>query len=137
MELSKKDLKKVDDSLRKVLAKASADQNLRVILTLGDSSVDKKSSETDSISPSDFKSRAEYREALIQIRQNSLEKQFAETRKQLKDASLKLRGGKVSRLIVADGSADDIARSLSIPGIKKVTLDKKFELPKPIKSKSF
>lgn len=137
MKLSGKYLEKADDSLREALEQAAEDESMRVILTLDEDKCGSVQSIKNGLSPSDFESRTEFRKALVNRRKNLLAEQFAETRKKLRDARLELRGGEISRVIVVDGNARDIARSLSIPGVLRVTLDKKISIPAPTKSKLF
>lgn len=129
MKLDEKYLDKVDDSLRVTLEHAADDEPMRVIIILGDTKPNADKQRETILSPSSFESWAEYRQALINQRKEWHEQQFSEARKKLGDASLKLRGGSFSRVIVAEGNAASIARSLSIPEVQKITLDKEIHLP--------
>ena len=85
MKLDEMYLEKVDDSLRVALEHAADDKPMRVIIILGDTKPNADKPGETTLSPSDFESRTEYRQALIKQRKDWIDQQFGETRKKLSD----------------------------------------------------
>ncbi len=135
MHLETQHLEKIDKSLRKALSKASEKDPLRVILVLkpGADQSSGKAAETKVPAPSDFSSRQAYRKALIKQRRTQLEQDLGETRRSLEKQSLRLRGGKLGHIVVADGQAQQIVRSLEMPGVESAQLDREIQIPPPRK----
>ena len=131
MEVEDEDLEKADKSLREALKNTPRGEKLRVIVTLDDRNSGSESNKEfkSEISPADFESRTDYRKALIEQRKSWLNDKLAEVRERLSAESLQIRGGEISKVIVVDGDVQNIARSLSIPGVKKMVLDRQIALP--------
>jgi hypothetical protein len=136
MKLDEKQIEKIDPLLRDVLKDAEGDEVLRVVMVLEsvkkDSEVDSKKEKPD---PTKHSSQTAYRESLIEERQREVELETGETRRELENLSLEVRGGKISKTCVVEGSARQILASLELPGVHHASLDQPIELIEPRRRK--
>lgn len=129
MNLKEDQITKIDPLLEEFLMNAKGDEKIRVIMTLGDENQLKSNQTLPILNPSDFSSSVDYRQALIERRKNQISQVIGETIQELQDLSLKPVGGTMSRVIVVEGSATDILRSLELSGVNHVSLDQLIGLP--------
>jgi len=117
-------LGKAEHRLRDVLVAAHGPEELRVLLTLWakDEFLDTPPA------PSEFASREEYRRALIERRERKLAAAIGDTVRVLKGLGVRVIGETVMRTVVADGTADQVAAALSVPGVERAVLDRPLEL---------
>lgn len=93
---------------------------LRVLLTLaGDRASDEDHGDTEG----NTHKRAK-RSALIEKRRAAIGDALAAVRERLSALSLTVKGGTVSRVVVCEGNAADIARALEDPDVINAVLDK-------------
>ncbi|GBF82827.1 NACHT domain-containing protein [Aphanothece sacrum] len=122
MHLTPEQEAKIDPLLLTILPDAEGDEILQVVMVLGEDEAN--TSTTKTLQPSQFSSRIEYRQALIEQRKQQLETgTVGQTVEALNNLSLTINGGKTSRFLVVEGTAKEIIKSLSLPGVKSATLD--------------
>jgi hypothetical protein len=125
-ELSTHHLHKADAALAQSIQRIQAqdalsDTPLRVILTLA--ATDDADNRLQKDDPSNYSSRRAYRSAMIANRKAAIDDAFSTVRERLGALSLVIKGGKVSRVVICEGSAADIVIALEDPGVVKATLD--------------
>ncbi len=126
MELGTKKAAKIDPLLREKLQSVGGDENIRVLMVLGE---DERSSRIEQqLRPSQFASRTAWREALIEQRRSQVADEIGNTLEDLRKLSLQPQGGTLGRTVVVEGSARDIATSLELPGVRHASLDRPIEL---------
>jgi hypothetical protein len=136
MKLDEKQIEKTDSLLCKALKDAEGDELLRVVMVLeSERSGSEEGSKMEKLDASGYPSQTVYREALIEKRQKEIAQKTGETRKELEKLSLVVRGGKISRTCVVEGSARQILASLELPGIRHASLDQPIELIEPRRGK--
>ena len=135
MKLDAGSLGKADNELRTFLRTAESDDPVRVVLILGEGDDTSGKNSAVEVRPSDFNSKADYRNALIDRRKASLRDSVGDTVNSLRQLSLKLTGGEIVRAIVAEGSAGQIAGALKLPGVSSAMLDRTIDLVRPRPSK--
>ena len=123
MNLKEDQITKIDPLLEEFLMNASGDEKIRVIMTLGDENQLRNSQTLPILEPANFPSPTAYRQALIERRKNQLSQVIGDTIQELQNLSLKPVGGTMSRVVVVEGSATDILRSLELSGVNNVSLD--------------
>ncbi|MCG8361793.1 MAG: NACHT domain-containing protein [Pseudanabaenales cyanobacterium] len=133
MQLTPTQRAKTDELLRKELSRASEDDSLRVVMTLGNG--DEKTADmpnTPDLMPSQFPSRKAYREALIAHRQQYLANTtVGRTIEELRSRSIEVHGGDVSGVVVIETTASQLLNALDLPGVRSARFDRKIELEKP------
>ena len=123
MHLKEDQITKIDPLLEEFLMNARGDEKIRVIMTLGDENQLRNSQALPILEPANFPSTIAYRQALIERRKNQLSQVIGDTIQELQNLSLKPLGGTMSRVVVVEGSATDILRSLELSGVNNVSLD--------------
>lgn len=129
MKLNESQIAKVDPLLQEVLMSAKGNEVIRAIISLGDENQIRLNANNSSLKPQQFTSSEAYRQALIEQRKSQLAEMLGDTIQELQQLSLKPIGGELSRVVVVEGTADDILRSLSLSGVNHVTLDRLIALP--------
>ncbi|MDB9449280.1 NACHT domain-containing protein [Dolichospermum circinale] len=129
MNLKEDQISKIDPLLEEALMNARGDENIRVIMTLGDENQLRNSQTLPILEPGNFSSSIAYRQALIERRKNQLSQVIGDTIQELQNLSLKPVGGTMSRVVVVEGSAIDILNSLELSGVNNVSLDQLVGLP--------
>ncbi len=132
MKLSSVVKEKLDESLCHKLTKAKADDRVQVVYflqPLGD-----EIAEVKAIKPSDFSSRKDFRLALIDQQKMHNSQAVGKTIQGLKKLTLNVKGGNITRAVVAEGPARLIADGASLPGVRSAVLDSPLTLPKPRKA---
>lgn len=123
---------KLDESLCHKLTKAKASDRVRVVYFLqphGDEPVEVKA-----LKPTDFSSRKVFRLALIEQQKSHNKQAVGKTIQGLKNLALNVKGGNITRAVVAEGPAKLIADGASLPGVRSAVLDAPLTLPKPRKA---
>ncbi|MGI8502541.1 MAG: NACHT domain-containing protein, partial [Hassallia sp.] len=129
MNLNESQIAKIDPLLEEVLTHARGNEEIRAIITLGAENQIKKDASNPPLDPNEFSSYEAYRQALIERRKNQLAEVVGDTVQALQNLSLKPIGGTLSRVVVVEGSANAILRSLELPGVNHVSLDQLIALP--------
>ena len=132
MKLSSVVKEKLDESLCHKLTKAKADDRVQVVYflqPLGD-----EIAEVKAIKPSDFSRRKDFRLALIDQQPMHNSQAVGKTIQGLKKLTLNVKGGNITRAVVAEGPARLIADGASLPGVRSAVLDSPLTLPKPRKA---
>jgi len=132
VKLEKGHIDKADPLLQDALGQAEEDEVFRVVMLLGSEGRDEEKrligQEPD---PSQFPSRTAYRRVLIEQRQDQLADDIGQTLEALQGLSLAPRGGKISRVVVVEGRAQQIVTALDLPGVQHASLDRPIELVEP------
>jgi hypothetical protein len=132
MKLRKGHIDKTDPLLQDVLGQADGSEVFRVVMLLGSESKEEERRSLDQEpDPSQFPSRKAYRQALIDQRQSQLADDIGQTLETLQELSLAPRGGKISRVVVVEGQAQQILTALDLPGVQHASLDQAIELVEP------
>lgn len=132
MKLSREQETKVDQPLLESLSHEGGDRLIRVIMTLrADDTEDQSAQGPEDVQPSKYGSRESYRAALIERQRKLMALQLEQTRHSLESLALCVRGGKLGRTVVVEGSAKQIASSLELPGVERVRLDIEIGLIEP------
>ncbi|MDZ8221879.1 NACHT C-terminal helical domain 2-containing protein [Nostoc sp. ChiVER01] len=129
MKLNESQITKIDPLLEEVLMRAKGDEVIRAIMSLGDENQLNSNASNPPLEPQQFTSSEAYRQALIDRRKSQLTEVLGDTIQALQQLSLKTLGGGLSRVVVVEGSADAILRSLALSGVNHVTLDQLIALP--------
>jgi predicted NACHT family NTPase len=130
VNLSESHIRKSDPILLARLADAKEEEVLRVAMMLTADSLSQNMN-LPTLEPSQFSSRVAYRQALIQRQQTFLEATIGSTIQDLQNLSIKTYGGTTSRVIIAEGTAKQILKSLELSGVYHASFDQAIEL-KPI-----
>ncbi|MFM7364122.1 MAG: NACHT domain-containing protein [Cuspidothrix sp.] len=123
MKLKEDQISKIDPLLEEALINAKGDEKMRVIMTLGNENQLRNNQSISNLKNTDFSSPVAYRQALIEQRKNQLSQIIGDTVKELQKLSLTTQGGTISRVLVVEGSATDILKSLELSGVHHVSLD--------------
>ena len=135
MNLTQHQHDKVDTLLLDALTKAEPDTIIRVIMKLQPSThPESKSAQEHPIDPVLFESRQEYRAALIERQKRQTDSEIGETIRALESLSLTVQGGQISRTVVVEGPAQQIAASLNIPGVRWASFNRPLHLIEPTRS---
>lgn len=130
MKINENHIHKSDPILVDRLMHAREGEVLRVAMTLNAESSEAGQTLTETIlAPSQFLSRIDYRQALIEQQQVRLATELGATVQHLQDLSLKIYGGTTSRVIVAEGTAEKIIQSLELTGVHHVSFDQSIGIP--------
>ena len=129
MKLNESQIAKIDPLLEEVLMRAKGDEVIRAIMSLGDENQLNSNASNPPLEPQQFTSSEAYRQALIDRRKSQLTEVLGDTIQALQQLSLKTLGGGLSRVVVVEGSADAILRSLALSGVNHVSLDQLIALP--------
>ena len=121
-------LGKTDPRLRDALVAAQGQEEMRVLLTVR---------ATDELfeappSASEFSTREDYRRALIERRKRELAQAIGDTVRSLVALGLRVTGQNILRIVVADGTAEQIGAALVLPGVERASLDRQLELIRPV-----
>lgn len=127
MKLNDFHRKKSDPLLIKALEKAKPNEQLRIVAKLSSDGKSESAIE-EFLAPASFTSRSEYRAHLIDKRKRAMAGNHNETRQSLKKLPLEIKGGKLSRIVVLEGGAQEILLSLELPGIAHASLDRQIDL---------
>jgi GTPase SAR1 family protein len=129
VNLNESHLRKIDPSLYDQLIHAKEQEILRVAMTLNaEPSEVGKTMALPNLDPAQFPSRMDYRQALIQQQQAKLAKALSGTIQDLQNLSLKTYGGNTSRVIIAEGTAEQIMKSLELTGVHHASFDQLIEI---------
>ncbi|ACK73672.1 putative signal transduction protein with Nacht domain protein [Gloeothece citriformis PCC 7424] len=135
MNIEPEQVEKIDPQLCYILLHSQGDERLRVVMSLAEEKGETLTNQ--SLTPSQFPSRQAYREALIaQKKQQLAEGTVGQTIEDLKNLSLSVHGGTTSSVVVVEGTAEQILKSLNFSGVHSATLDQIIRVePIPIDSK--
>ncbi len=129
MNLNESHLRKTDPILLDRLMHAKAGEVLRVAMTLNAEALEAEKTLTlPTLDPGQFPSRVDYRQALIQQQQARLETNLGATIQDLQDLSLKTYGGTTSRVIIIEGTAEQIIKSLDLTGVHHASFDQSIRI---------
>jgi NACHT domain len=129
VNLSESHIRKSDPILLDRLIHAKEGEVLRVAMTLNVQPLETGQTLTIStLDPAQFPSRVDYRQALIQQQQARLATELSSTIQDLQDLSLKTYGGNTSRVIIAEGTAEQIIKSLDLAGVHNASFDQSIRL---------
>jgi hypothetical protein len=131
MDLSKTDITKIDKQLQDRLRQSRGDEVLRVAIILVPDPRFEKNLNLPHLDPSQFPSRTDYRKALIEQQQIYLEANLANIIQELRKLSLNINGGMTSRVIIAEGTAQQILNSLELPEVYHASLDREIKIIPP------
>jgi hypothetical protein len=124
VNLNESHIRKSDPILLDRLMHAKEGEVLRVAMTLNaESSESGQTLTLPTLDPAQFPSRVDYRQALIQQQQARLTMALGSTMQELQDLLLKTYGGNTSRVIVAEGTAEQIIKSLELAGVHHASFD--------------
>ena len=134
MKLSERHIAKTDDLLRDALEAATGEETICAVMVLAPDAEERAAEgvETPSVpQPSEFPSRAAYRQALIERRQAATRHGIGKTKQDLANLSLNPRGGEIGATVVVEGPASRVLASLDLPGVRHASLDRRIDLVKP------
>jgi hypothetical protein len=127
MKLNESQIAKIDPLLEDALIHAREDEEMLVIMSLDL----QKPLAKDPFKPQDFPEYKEYRQALLNYRQQEYAASLGETIQALEKLDLKIAaGGTSSRVLVVQGSSKQIAEALELSGVRHASLDRLIALPK-------
>jgi NACHT domain len=130
VKITESHIRKSDPILLDRLTHAQEGEVLRVSMTLNaEPSEAGQALTTSTLEPSQFLSRIDYRQALIQQQQVRLATELGSTIQYLQELSLKTYGGTTSRVIIAEGTAAQIIQSLELTGVHHVSFDQSIGIP--------
>lgn len=122
---------KADNRLQDALAAATGPESLRVLVSLrADDRIDQPPS------PADFSNYADYRRELIQRRKQHLDAALAKAIHALVALGVRVNSDGVSKTVVADGTAEQVAAALGVPGVERIYLDRQAGLIRPVPSRT-
>jgi len=127
MKLNESQIAKIDPLLEDALIHAREDEEMLVIMSLDL----QKPLAKDPFKPQDFPEYKDYRQALLNYRQQEYAASLGETIQALENLDLKIAaGGTNSRVLVVQGSPKQIAEALELSGVRHASLDRLIALPK-------
>lgn len=127
MKLNESQIAKIDPLLADALIHAREDKEMLVIMSLDL----QKPLAKDPFKPQDFPEYKDYRQALLNYRQQEYAASLGETIQALEKLDLKIAaGGTSSRVLVVQGSPKQIAEALALSGVRHASLDRLIALPK-------
>ena len=116
--------------LEKLKALSGLGELVRVLLKLN------VAAQTPSPSaPAGIKDRRQMREYLIQQRLGLLERELQPTLNELRARNLKVHGGKIAPVVVVEGTADDILRSVTLEKVQRIAPDSELRFVQPERPK--
>ena len=127
MQINPLTLAKTDARLRDALSAGNAAGELRVVLTLRGKEV----AQSPPPDPESFATREDYRQALTNHWKRFIEDSIADTVRELRAVGLRVLESTIMRTVIADGSAEQIVKSLDIAGVDMAVLDRSIELVRP------
>jgi hypothetical protein len=89
---------------------------------------DRRSLEEPELLPSQYSSREEWREALIERQKQATAKDITGALQELRRLSLSTSGGTISPVVVVEGAVEQIVRALNLPGVQRASLDRTVDL---------
>ncbi|MHC5723468.1 MAG: NACHT domain-containing protein, partial [Nostoc sp.] len=129
MKLNESQIAKIDPLLKGVLMEAKGNKVIRAIMSLGDEDQIRLNASNSSLEPQQFRSSEADQQLLIDQRKNQLAEVLGDTIEQLQQLSLKPVGDALRGVVVVEGSANAILRSLALSGVNYVTLDQLIAVP--------
>lgn len=141
MNLSASARAKSTPHLRAALAKADAQAPMRVVIALGDTVMDGAFPGTP-IVPGQLRTAKvgsqrtpATRRDLIAARRGHFQRSYDSVRRSLEKSGLKVAGGELTRAVVLEGKAADIAAALEMPLVRTATLDEPLVQPPVIRKR--
>ena len=134
MKLAEPVIEKADEALRETLERAGGKDRVRAILHL-DPPAAAPAADSSAPRPETFRSREDYRRAVVQHRSKALAEDQGPTIQKLKDLSLEVHGGALGRTVVVEGNAENLADGLALPGVCEAHLDEEMELIAPVRGR--
>lgn len=128
MKLSSLIESKLDAPLRRTLIEASDDEPVAAVLFLepaGSSPAGRPPH------PSEFSSRAEYRQALIDRRRREIGAAHGAIRRSLEELQLHPHGGDLTHAVAVQGKARQLVAAMESPSIQRAILDREISRPIP------
>lgn len=126
MRLTYEQARKADPLLHDALRHCPRQQVLRTIMILA--GPDRRSLEEPELLPSQYSSREEWREALIERQKQATAKDITGALQELRRLSLSTSGGTISPVVVVEGAVEQIVRALNLPGVQRASLDRTVDL---------
>jgi hypothetical protein len=114
-------MRKADGLLRDALRQAQGSERLRAIVQLDAGMGSGPSAYSD---PAQFGTRAAWQKARVAELKGRVAAATQLTRQALADLQVVVLGGELSNTIVIEGTADQIASSLELPGVTAASLDR-------------
>jgi hypothetical protein len=127
MNANSKNLGKADVSLREAIEQADPGQTLQAVVDLDPVDGTTRGA-SKQLTPGEFGSRDEYRQAMINRREAELAEKLGPTLQSLRELGLEVKGGRLGRTVVLKGAASDLLASLDLPAVRQATLDQPFGL---------
>jgi|GEM_PF-1787366 len=127
MKVSPEARDKADPKLLSTLGKADEDDTLRVILTLGEEPF----ARTIPRFHGSFGDRTAARRVLTEERKAMVANQIGDVVEHLRRLPLRINGGEISPMVVAEGPAKAIVEALETFGVRHGTLDRAFTVIEP------
>lgn len=134
MKLRESHIAKIDGLLREALEEAAGEETIRAVMVLASDADEQAAEDVETASepqPSQFPSRAAYRQAMIERRQTLVRRGIGKAKQDLANLSLNPRGGGIGHTVVVEGLASRVLASLDLPGVRHASLDRRIELVKP------
>jgi len=131
MNLGENHITKIDPDFLDKLLHAKTDEVLRVAMTLEPDPKSGQNLNLPLLEPSQFPSRSAYRKALIEQQQTHLAATLSTTIQELQQLSLKIYGGTTSRVILVEGTAQQILKSLELPRVNHASFDQVIKIQPP------
>jgi hypothetical protein len=132
MKLTQSVFGKINAELQEALTQTEREETLRVIMQLGSAESERASEKPENVfDPSQFSSRRDYRQALIDQQKAQVSQEVGDTLNKLRALSLKVQGGEIGRTVVVEGPAREITAALELPGVRSASLDQRFALIEP------
>jgi len=134
---------KADPELRRALEEAlgesperGPDDVLRILVLLRPEAGGQGDGEAPPrpLDPSDYPSRIDYRKALIEQRQQVVQRDVGDVKRKLEELALKVKGGLTSPTVVVEGPARRILEALRLAGVEHASLDRVIALERPTKA---
>lgn len=125
MKLSRYQESKIDPLLQETLLQANGGEFVRAVVTVKTNVLNT----TYTLSSGNFSTRQEYRQALIKERQESIKEDIDNAVNALKELSLTASSSTISPVLVVQGAAADVLRSLDLDIIEHASLDRIIGLP--------
>lgn len=131
MKLDFDNMAKADSLLRNALLEANESEELCVIFTLESAEVEP--SDPKPI-PSQFPTKVEYRQALIDRNKAFIHRTLGDTLASLTRLGLRINGPNLMKTVVACGSAEQIHKALGLAKVERAYLDRPMNLIQPIRA---
>lgn len=128
MKISTELAAKIGPDLKERLEAVTGETVLRAILTLRGEPENQESAEVD---PRTFKNRTEYRKAAAAAQARKTEDDLKSAMVSLEKLQLQTKGGKMSPVVVVEGRADQVLRSIALDTVQHADSDQKIDLIRP------